>query len=374
MREAMLGAFLCCIVAQGWASELFLEQPPQSYTVVKGDTLWDVAGQFLKNPWDWPQVWQRNPHMPNPDKIYPGDIIELIFVSGEPKLSVVREGLPSTAKSINSDLSRHPGRQRVEKDATTERGPLRTIKVSPKIRVTPLEDAIPSIPLNAIDAFLTDSRVLESENILATAPYILSMERGGLIAGAGETLYARGEKLSGELRDYQVYRQGKYLKDPETGEFLGILANSVGNLSKQAFSGEDRVATMYVLSTDQELRIGDRLLPVEERTVVSDYFPTVPANKNIRGSIIDIYGGVKNIGLYGNVLINVGTSSGLENGDLLAIIRHKTIEDKTTGQLLKLPPKRVGVLMAYRTYQKISFAIVLQASELIEKGDNLRTP
>ena len=83
---------------------------------------------------------------------------------------------------------------------------------------------------------------------------------------------------------------------------------------------------------------------------------------------------MKNIGLYGNVLINVGTSSGLENGDLLAIIRHKTIEDKTTGQLLKLPPKRVGVLMAYRTYQKISFAIVLQASELIEKGDNLRTP
>lgn len=373
MKGAMLGVFLCCFVVQGWASELFREQPPQSYTVVKGDTLWDVAGQFLKKPWDWPQVWQRNPHMSNPDKIYPGDVIELIFVSGEPKLIVVRDK-PSTAKSINSDLSRQPGRQRVEKDVTTEDGPLRTIKVSPKIRVTPLEDAIPSIPLNVIDAFLTNSRVLESENILATAPYILSMERGGLIAGAGETLYARGEKLSEELRDYQVYRQGKYLKDPETGEFLGILANSVGNLSKQAFSGEDRVATMRVLSTVEELRIGDRLLPVEERTVVSDYFPTVPANKNIRGSIIDIYGGVKNTGLYGNVLINVGTSSGLEDGDILAIYRHKIIADKITGELLKLPPKRIGVLMAYRTYQKISFAIILQASELIEKGDNLRTP
>ena len=108
--------------------------------------------------------------------------------------------------------------------------------------------------------------------------------------------------------------------------------------------------------------------------MVSDYFPTVPANKNIRGSVVDIYGGVKNTGLYGNVLINVGISSGLEDGDILAVYRHKTIADKITGELLKLPPKRIGVLMAYRTYQKISFAIILQASELIEKGDNLRTP
>ncbi len=343
MKRAMLGAFLCCFLTQGWAAAPFRENPPSSYTVVKKDTLWDISGRFLANPWDWPKVWQNNPHIADPHKIYPGDVIELIYVGGEPRLQVKRG----------------------------EGG--RTIKLSPKIRSTPIEQAIASIPMEALDAFLTESRIIDSTEVLQQAPYVVSLEGGKVIGGVGDMVYARGEELHSEQRDYGIYRNSKPFRDPQTGELLGLLANSVGVLKKQSMS-DHNVATMQVSKSNQEVRIGDRLLPTEEHIITSTFFPSAPKNPDIKGSIIDIVAGVRNVGIYSNVVIGLGAREGLKDGDLLAIYRTGTITDKITGEVLPMPPKRIGLLMVYHVYGKLSLALVMEAKELIQVGDEVRAP
>ncbi len=340
MKRAMLGAFLWCFVTQGWA-EPFRENHPDSYTVVKDDTLWDIAGRFLENPWNWPEVWEKNPQIHNPDLIYPGDVIHLVFVDGKSKLTVSRG----------------------------ESG--RTIKLSPTIRSTPIEQAIPTIPLNTIRSFLNTSRVVDNVETLKSAPYVLSNGQDRVISGAGDTLYARGS-FSPENKVHGVYRQSKGYKDPKTGEFLGILAESMGTVVMEDLSGD--VATMNVNRASEELRVGDRLLEIEAGELPTAFYPSSPKNLELEGNILDVLGGVTQIGPFSSVLINRGTRDDLKVGNVLAIYRSKKIKDKLTNRVVVLPPSRVGLLMVYRTYEKMSFGVVMEASMPLSTTDIVRAP
>ena len=346
MKKALLGAVLCGLLLQAapllvMAAEPFRDDKPESYTVVKGDTLWDISGRFLDNPWDWPDVWELNPQINNPHLIYPGDVVHLVYIDGKPRLTVSRG----------------------------QTG--RTIKLGPEVRSTPLADAIPAIPLDAINNFLNTSQVIESHDDLKLAPYILSNGQERVISGAGDTVYARGQFAQGN-RIYGVFRGEKPYTDPKTGAYLGSLVHGVGTLTLNNL--ENDVATMSVTRSNEELRVGDRLLVSEERRLATSFFPAAPENKNVEGTILDVVKGVNQIGLYDNVVVNLGDSQGMRDGDVLAIYRSNKVKDPVTKEFVTLPAERVGHLMLFRTYQNLSFAVVMQASLPLHTGDTLRAP
>ena len=226
-----------------WASPEFADNYPERYTVVKGDTLWDISARFLKSPWLWPEVWHANPHL-----IYPGDVIGLVYIDGQPRISTIQAG--------------------------PENG---VVKLSPKIKATPISTAIPTIPLDAIASFLSDNRIVMPADMDA-APYVLMGKEQHLITAAGDTVFARGD-IEGAER-VAIYRAGKQFVDPDTNEFLGLEAKSIATTEVSAVNNE--VISLEVLRSNEEIRQGDRLLPTEDRVINSTFMPSKP-EFDIRG-------------------------------------------------------------------------------------------
>lgn len=341
MRKTLLGLLL--LSASVWAhaqESVFKEGHPQTYQVVKGDTLWDIAGRFLSVPWEWPEIWHANPQIDNPHLIYPGDIISLVYIDGQPRLTV-------------------------------NRGAGGTIKLSPTVRAKPMAEAIPTIPLEAINAFLNAGRILDSAEPLETAPYVIGGEAESVVAGAGNRIYARGE-IEENIPAFGIYRRGKAYTDPETGELLGIHAQDIGNADVVAT--EDDITTLNVTRSRQEVRIGDRLLKTEERPVSSTFFPSDP-DREVRGLIVDVPNGVTQIGQYDVVLLNKGTRDGLKEGSVLAIYKTgETVRDRVQNERVQLPDERAGLLMVFRAYDKMSYGIVLNARRQLAIMDKVRNP
>lgn len=328
-----------------WAEEVLLkESHPDRYTVKKGDTLWDISGKFLQNPWMWPEIWHVNPQIANPHLIYPDDVITLIYLDGKPRLTVQR----------TPTMKMTPG----------------TVKLSPAVHVLPLGDAIPAIPLDAIDNFLSRSRVVSQEE-MDDAPYVLAGANKRLIVGAGDDLYARGE-FPNDIPVYGVYRRGDVYVDPETEEVLGMQARDIGTAKIRA--RKDDVATLAVTRTTEEIRVEDRLIPHEERAVDSTFFPA-PPEADVNGVILAVEGGVTQVGKMDVVVLNRGEREGVEVGNVMAIYKEgEAVLDRITGDKVLLPDERAGLLMVFRTYEKLSFALVLEADRPLAVSDKIRKP
>ena len=341
MRKSLLALLLIVAGGLAQAAVQLKSGHPDSYTVVKGDTLWDISGKFLTQPWKWPEIWHANPQIENPNLIYPGDLLSLVYVDGQPRLS------------LNRGESRG------------------TVKLSPGVRATPMADAIPPIPLEAISAFLIRNRIVESEADFKQAPYVVGGEGEGVIYGAGNSIYVRGN-FTEPLPGYRILRQGKIYKDPVTNEFLGINANSVGGAELKAV--EDEVATLYVTDTSEEIRRGDRLFPTQEVSVTSSFQPSAPSQQ-IDGEIIDVPRGVNLVGAMDVVTLNKGAREGLAPGNTLAIFKTgETVRDVETGKPLKMPDVESGVLMVFHVFDKVSYGLVLRAHRQLEVGDRVRNP
>ncbi|MBF7728855.1 LysM peptidoglycan-binding domain-containing protein [Pseudomonas sp. N040] len=341
MRKSLLALLLLAAGSLAQAEVQLRNDHPQSYTVVKGDTLWDISGKFLTEPWKWPEIWHANPQIQNPDLIYPGDTLNLVYVNGQPQLS----------------LSRGESRG--------------TIKLSPEVRSTPMAEAIPPIPLEVINAFLVNNRIMDSEAQFNEAPYVVAGEGQGVVYGAGNTIYARGA-FAGSDAVRRIFRQGKVYSDPVTNEFLGINANNIGTAEIKAVEGE--VATLYVSQSNEEVRRGDRLFETLEYAVNSSFQPSAPSQP-IDGQIIDVPRGVTTIGAMDVVTLNKGARDGLVPGSTLAIFRTgETVRDVETGQPLKMPDENAGVLMVFRAFDKISYALVLRAHRQLSVGDKVANP
>jgi len=316
---------------------------PDRHVVVTGDTLWDISETFLRSPWLWPEIWHVNPQIANPHLIYPGDVISLIYVDGQPRLV----------------LERGPGE--------------RTVKLSPDIRIEPLDTVIPAIPLDAISPFLKRSRVTDQET-LDQAAYVISGHEGRIVSGGGDTLYARDNKASqlAQYFSYGVYRPGDAYIDPDTGEVLGIEALEVG-LGKVVAKDAD-ISTMRLASSDQDIRAKDRLLPTEEEKVIPTFFPSSPINQ-VDGKIISVLGGVSQVGSYDVVAINLGERENIEVGNIMAIYHNSgMVTDRVKNELVKLPSERAGILMVFRTFEKMSYALVLKAQRPLAVLDELKNP
>lgn len=340
MRKSLL--ILLLFISAGVQAAVQLKPGhPEQYRVVQGDTLWDIAGRFLNKPWEWPQIWHANPSVQNPHLIYPGDVLSLVYIDGKPRLSL-------------------------------ERGASRgTIKLSPHIRSTPIAEAIPTIPLRAISSFLLANRILDSQETLDRAPYVLAGNAERVISGQGDRIYARGD-FGAPLPGYLVFRQGKTHIDPETREVLGINADEVA--TAELVSVERDIASLDLVRTTQEVRLGDRLLPGEERPITTNFTPAAP-ERAISGVIMDVPRGVTQIGHMDVVILNKGARDGLADGHVLAVYKlGEQVRDRLTGERIKIPDERAGLLMVFRTYEKMSYGLILQAHRSLSIMDRVRNP
>ena len=341
MRKSLLALLLLAVGGLAQAAVQLKDNHPERYTVVKGDTLWGISGRFLREPWKWPELWHANPQIANPHLIYPGDTLSLVYVDGQPRLVL---------------------------DRGASRG---TIKLSPTVRTTPMAEAIPTIPLEAINSFLLSNRIIDTAEQFQGAPYIVAGNAERVVSGAGDRIYGRGS-FEENMPAYGIFRQGKTYVDPETGEFLGINADDIGTVDIVEVEGD--IATMHLTRTTQEARIGDRLFPSEERAINSTFMPSSPST-DVDGVILDVPRGVTQIGQFDVVTLNKGARDGLQDGNVLAVYKTgETVRDRVTGENVKIPDERSGLLMVFRTYDKLSYGLILQATRSLAVSDKVRNP
>ena len=325
------------VALSAFAAAPFNDNVPDKYIVKKGDTLWSIAAFFLQKPWVWPEIWHVNPQIANPHLIYPGDEIRLIYIDGKPRL-------------------------------TLNRG--RDLKLDPKVREVPHGAAIPAIPLDVVDTFLTKTRVV-APGVLEAAPYVVAGHEKSIITGAGADFYVRGQ-VPVEQSFWGVYRNGGNYVDPETGELLGVRAQDIGSGKLKATEGE--ILTLSATRTAEEIRIGDRILPPEDREIQTVFYPSAPP-AGIHGVIIAVEGGLDNVGHMDVVAINRGERDGIKIGNTLAIYKAgEVVRDRIAENVVTLPPERAGLLMVFRTFEKMSFGLVMHASRPLKVKDLVREP
>lgn len=372
----------CCITFHVNAEEVRLtNNHPDRHVVVKGDTLWAISAKFLKDPWQWPKVWQLNrAQIKNPHLIYPGDVVFLDMSSGTPQLRLLRE----------------------------------TITLQPGAIEEPLDKvAISTIPLNVIAPFLSQPLLIEKGHLNA-APRIIAGQENRVVLSSGTRVYVSKIEEADGINWY-VYRPGNNLIDPDTKELLGVEAKYLGDAKVSKF-GEP--ASLDIVRAKEEILIKDRLVPTSDATETS-FVPHAP-DAAINGRIMTIYGGLAEAGPGAIVSINRGSNDGVEIGHVLAITRYgrvmkdpepqKNLENKTQTKLnelnfevkhdaegrpivnfrkdppntndapllepgmIKLPDERIGLLMIFRVFERVSYALIMQATLPINKLDAVQKP
>ncbi len=343
---------------------------PDSYTVKRGDTLWGISGMYLTHPWRWPELWGMNlQEIRNPNLIYPGQSLYLDKSSGRARLRMGRAG-----------------------DGA---GSIPTVRLEPHTRYEPLANtALPTLRPDLIEPFLTEGIVVD-ENRLAHAPRIVATQENRVMLSRGDRAYALGdasaplEDVSGKTTGFRVFRNATPLKDPDTGAVLGYEAQYLGKARlvrgqsgavSDSADGKTKVdivpATIDIVSSKEEIRVGDRLLPEPPRQFLS-YTPHAPQGE-VKGRIVSVYGSaVVNAAQNQVVVINRGTDDGIESGDVLAILKNgQRLADPTdpAHEQLKLPNERNGLLMVFRPFEKLSYALILEITDGVRVGDRVVNP
>jgi LysM domain-containing protein len=328
------------------------DNPPDRYVVVKGDTLWGISGRFLKDPWQWPQIWGMNrEQVKNPHLIYPGDVIVLDLSRQTPSLRLMR-GEPVGGGVVG-------GRE--------------TVKLSPQVRAEPRGRApIPTIPASAIGPFLSQPLVIEAGG-LDNAPRIVATEGQRVVLGAGDRAYAYKLPTDQGL-NWQIYRTGKTLIDPETREVLGYEAIYLGEATVIKFEERlDTASPIEITKSALEINTGDRLVKATE-VPLDNYVPHAP-EKLIKARVISAYGGLTEAGQDAIVTLNKGTRDGIERGHVLALYKRSPPAKNQKGEvILRIPDERYGLLMVFRTFQKVSYALVMQITRPVHVLDVAQTP
>ena len=339
-RSLSVCLLLLSLVFSGWLQALELnEDVPEVYVVKKGDTLWGISGMYLTEPWLWPELWDVNPQIDNPHLIFPGDELYLTWVDGKPRLRL-RRG--------------------------------RDVKLTPTMRVEPLDLAIPLIPLDQIGAFLLRHRILDAES-LNDAAYIVAGDQQHLLSASGDRIYGRGMFPDGE-RAYGIFRPGDGYYDPITNELLGYQAQDIGTaklLSSNTVEGSE----LEVTRITEVVRFSDRLLPMEERILDATFQPRAPTETIEDGFMIAVDGGVSQIGTTDIVVLNKGKRDGLEIGQVLAIYQAgELVFDKVAQENVQLPDTRAGLAMVFEAFEKASYALVLKANRPLKIMDKVKNP
>ena len=338
----------CLVALSAWGqapkprSPLALKpNAPDRYVVVPGDTLWGIAERFTDSPWRWPELWNMNrDQIRNPHRIYPGNVIL---------------------------IDRSTGRLAMAG----------TVKLSPRVRTeSMMGEAIPTIPPQAIEPFLSRPLLIEPDGI-DSAPRIVALDEGRVVAGDGGKAFVSGMGGSKEP-SWSLYRRGNALIDPDSNTTLGYEAIYLGT-AKVLQTGEP--ATIELASVTQEIGVGDRLVPAGRPEIVR-YAPHAPAAR-LEGRVISIYGGLNTVGEAGQfsiIALNRGRADGLELGHVLALYRNRgtaidpTLPKGSPDAVVQLPEERYGLTFVFRVFDRVSYALVMSASRPVIPRDIVRTP
>jgi nucleoid-associated protein YgaU len=360
------------VAAKGVPLSELAADAPDRYTIKRGDTLWAISGLYLKRPWRWPELWGMNLNeIKNPHRIYPGQVLLLERKDGLARLRL--EG---------------------GQNEQGEQSDSQTVKVSPRTRYDMLsESALPTLRSGIIEAFLAEP-IIVNEAGLRASPRIVSAVESRVLITRGDRAYARGPEGSPLLddqpreRQLRVFRNATPLKDPTTGEVLGyeaqyvgkaVLVRSEGSTEVENRDGSKKVvvpATIDITGAKEEIRVGDRLLPEPPRQIQT-YTPRAP-NGKVEGRIVSVYGSaVVNAAQNQVVAINRGTADGMEPGIVLAILKDgASMVDRSDDSrpMMKLPDERNGLLMVFRTFERVSYALILEITDGVRVGDRLINP
>lgn len=340
---------------------------PDTYVVKRGDTLWGISGMYLKRPWRWPELWGMNlQEIRNPHLIFPGQTLYLEKNGSHARLRTSASGEPET------------------------------VRVSPRTRTDSLADsALPTLKPHLIEPFLVEPVVVDAQT-LQQAPRIVATMEDRVLMSPGDRIYARGDVANplraepGEPRQFRVFRNAVALKDPLTGEILGYEAQHLGKAVlmrgetfEDSANGKGGVTSEYVpasldlTSSKEEIRAGDRLLPAPPRVFLS-YAPHAP-RQDVDARVVSIYGSsaVANAAQNNVVAINLGTQDGIETGLVLKLMtKGAQIKDRTDESkiMIKLPSENNGMAMVFRTFDRVSYALILDVRTPVRVGDRLTNP
>lgn len=355
-----LAALLISAVALAQDTVELTPDHPTRYIVKRGDTLWDISTHFLVEPWRWPEIWQTNPQVQNPHLIFPGDELSLFYRDGQPVVQVTRRG--DTEPAEDGVIRRQTGP--------------REVKLSPQAHVVGRTDAVPTIPIDAIRPFLARPLVL-GEGEFEAAPYVVSAGREALISSMGREIFVRGLKPEQGTR-FGVYRRGQVYRNPSNhAEVLGYEAIHVADATVEK-PGDP--ATVLLLTSSQEVRAGDRLFPVTDDQVVTNFTPRAP-DWDVTAQIIAVVDGVTQIGEQDIVVLDVGSRDGIEEGLVLGIFQSgNEVEDLWSDKdtvrrvSVQLPELRAGTVMVFRPFDRVSYALVMQATRAMHLLDTVKNP
>ena len=331
------------------ADTLQLQQDaPDRYVVVKGDTLWDISGRFLKTPWRWPEIWNLNQdQIKNPHWIYPGDVIVLDRdAAGNPRLRLLQQ----------TDLANS--------------------RLGPRARMTPLNKiAIPALPLSVVGPFLAKPLVID-EGQLAKSPRLVAGPDSRVMMTTGDKTYAVGLDKVGAMAGsrWQIYRPGKPLPDPESKDGKGILGVEAIYVGDAEVLRVDDVSTLKVTGSVQEILVGDRLVAADDSDPHS-YLPHAPKGE-VRGTVISSFNGVDESGQYYIVTINRGLKNGLERGHVLQVYRHgRPVAKESKDEASRLTPaEQYADLMLFRVFDRVSYGLIMRSADSVHIGDEVREP
>jgi LysM repeat protein len=334
---------------------------PDSHVVQRGDTLWGISSMFLKSPWRWPELWGMNfNEIHNPHLIYPGQVLVLERKDGRATLHVAQAASGAAPGELPGNV----------------------VRLSPHARSEVLSNgAIASVSLDMIGPFLTEADIFDSD-ALAHAPRIVATQEDRVLASRGETVYVRGDL--GGAKDFRLFRELTALTDPDTNEILGYEGRYVGT-AEFTRAGTTVLASnskglvvpdsFLITSTRLEAEVGDRLSPVPQQELIA-YVPHAPKGP-ISGRIVSIYGDGLNAGQNQIVAISRGNRDGLERGDVLALWRAGDLAVDRTGAKavdMRLPDEREGLMFVFRTFDRVSYALILNVGNPVRRGDRFTEP
>jgi hypothetical protein len=339
---------------------------PTRYTVVKGDTLWDISTRFLRTPWHWPRIWKINEQIANPHLIYPGDVIVLRFVDGQPELTIVRDGQPTgEVPLVDEGL---PISEVLEGVAGAPSGTV--VRLSPKVLSKPLAQPIPTISPEIILPFLSRPLLVDDDQLEESGYVTIGLD-DRIALGDNSEFYARGLPEDADDEFYLLYRKGKKIKDPDTRKFLGYEAIYLGD-AKMLKPGDP--AKLVVTKVKQEILPSDDLLVAPLKAPLPYYFPHVPETE-LRGRIVTALNAVSEVGPFTIVSVNLGRRDGIEEGHVFRVTRHAgKRKDPVTGRKYKLPDEASGLMMIFRPYEKLSYGLIINATRPIHILDAVETP
>lgn len=341
---ALLFALCMSAFAQQTTPVQVKDNAPDRYIVEKGDTLWGISGKFLKEPWRWTEIWKLNQdQIKNPNRIYPGDVIVLDRSGSEAQLRLASAG--------------------------------ETVRLQPRVRGEVISTAIPSIPALAIEPFLSRPLVIEQDG-LDRAPRVIATGLSHVYLGAGDIAYVSGLGDS-KTSSWQLYRPGKALVDPESNKTLGYEAVYLGTGTIEK-PGEP--ATLLITTATQEIGLSARLVAAGTPPP-NDYLPH-PPKTTVAGRVLGVYGGLTAAGRNSIIVLNRGARDGIDNGAVLALYRlGETVVEKAPelgGErvvaTIKLPDERYGLVFVFRTFDQVSYALVMESSRTVNTNDVVKSP